>query len=332
MTWWEEVKVKEAVIVPEATDAVQIMTIHKAKGLAFRVVIIPFNWEDSSSKNEIWVDSSKHYKKLKSTLVNSAKSLSLTYFSAEYEKDKELALLDNLNKLYVAMTRPKERLYIFSKSFPKKITDDFNIKGKLHNFLHHYSSVYPIIKGDGKESFQQKEKEESSPFVVERFSKNCWQEAIFLKHSAEKVWDVEKQQENVEWGKLLHLVLSQINKTTDVFQVIEDIFAKGKCDKNQFNRLKKQLPILLESQQISKYFTSNWKVKTEKEILLETGETYVPDRLVFDGNKVVVIDYKTGDEDPKHKKQIINYANTLEKMGYEVLSTDLIYTKKILKS
>ena len=72
--------------------------------------------------------------------------------------------------------------------------------------------------------------------------------------------------------------------------------------------------------------------KTEKEILLETGETYVPDRLVFDGNKVVVIDYKTGDEDPKHKKLIINYANTLEKMGYEVLSTDLIYTKKILKS
>ena len=130
----------------------------------------------------------------------------------------------------------------------------------------------------------------------------------------------------------MHLALSQINKTTDVFQVIEDIFTKGKCDKHQFNRLKKQLPILLESQQISKYFTSNWKVKTEKEILLETGETYVPDRLVFDGNKVVVIDYKTGDEDPEHKKQINNYANTLEKMGYEVLSTDLIYTKKILKS
>ena len=72
-------------------------------------------------------------------------------------------------------------------------------------------------------------------------------------------------------------------------------------------------------------------MKTEKEILLETGETYIPDRLVFDGNQIIVIDYKTGDEEPKHKTQINNYANTLKKMGYEVLATQLIYTKDILK-
>ena len=73
-------------------------------------------------------------------------------------------------------------------------------------------------------------------------------------------------------------------------------------------------------------------VKTEKEILIESGDTYIPDRLVFDGNKVIVIDYKTGDEEPKHKTQINNYANTLKQMGYEVLDTELIYTKDILKS
>lgn len=332
LLWWEEAKTKEAIVVPKETNAVQIMTIHKAKGLAFNVVMIPFNWEDASNKNEIWVDSSKHYQQLKSALINSSKTLKWTHFSAEYQKEKELSLLDNLNKLYVAMTRPKERLYIFSKSFPEKIADDFDSKGKLHHFLHHFSKTYPIIKGDDKELHKPKSKEEYHSFLVKNQSKNNWQEVISLKHSAEKVWDVEKQQESVQWGKLLHLALAQIKKVTDVNQVTEALFAKGKCDKKQFEKLKKQLPILLESEQIAQYFTPNWQVKTESEILIESGDTYIPDRLVFDGNKVIVIDYKTGDEEPKHKTQINNYANTLKQMGYEVLDTELIYTKDILKS
>ena len=91
LLWWEDVKTKEAIVVPEETNAVQIMTIHKAKGLAFNVVMIPFNWEDVSNKKEIWVDTSKHYQKLKSALINSSKTLELSYFSNEYKKEKELA-------------------------------------------------------------------------------------------------------------------------------------------------------------------------------------------------------------------------------------------------
>ena len=75
--------------------------------------------------------------------------------SDEYKKEKELALLDNLNKLYVAMTRPKERLYIFCKSFPDKIVDDFDTQGKLHSFLHNFSNFYPKIEGNAEENHQK---------------------------------------------------------------------------------------------------------------------------------------------------------------------------------
>ena len=75
----------------------------------------------------------------------------------------------------------------------------------------------------------------------------------------------------------------------------------------------------------------NWEVRTEKEILIETGEVYIPDRLVFDGKKVTIIDYKTGDKKPKHQTQIDTYANALKEMGYRVAETDLIYTKEILR-
>ena len=73
------------------------------------------------------------------------------------------------------------------------------------------------------------------------------------------------------------------------------------------------------------------EVRAEKEILIETGESYIPDRLVFNGKEVTIIDYKTGDKKTEHQKQIQNYANALKNMGYRVVETDLIYTKDILR-
>ena len=39
--WWEERKLKESIVIPEGNNAVSVMTIHKSKGLAFDVVMIP---------------------------------------------------------------------------------------------------------------------------------------------------------------------------------------------------------------------------------------------------------------------------------------------------
>ena len=52
------------------------MTIHKSKGLAFNVVMIPFNWEGGRSYSEIWVNSSKQTNNiLNNTLINTSKIL-----------------------------------------------------------------------------------------------------------------------------------------------------------------------------------------------------------------------------------------------------------------
>ena len=57
------------------------------------------------------------------------------------------------------------------------------------------------------------------------------------------MWDVEKQKESIEWGKILHLALSQIKQKEDIEVVIDTLFSKGKCDKSQYEKLKKQLPV-----------------------------------------------------------------------------------------
>ena len=81
MRYWDERKQKEAIVIPEGLNAVQIMTIHKSKGLAFKNVIIPFNWEDTKNKNDIWVNSSHNFNGiLPSALVKSSSKLENTFF------------------------------------------------------------------------------------------------------------------------------------------------------------------------------------------------------------------------------------------------------------
>ena len=74
-------------------------------------------------------------------------------------------------------------------------------------------------------------------------------------------------------------------------------------------------------------------MKTEKEILMENGKTYIPDRLLFSKNtdEVVVIDYKTGVRQKKHIQQISEYAIALEKMGKSNIKKVLIYTSEPVK-
>jgi len=328
LLWWEERKLKEAIVVPDGTDAVRIMTIHKSKGLAFDVVMIPFNWEDRKKTHDIWVDTSNHFNKaLPSALINGNKVLENSYFKTEYQKEKEMSLLDSLNKLYVAMTRPKERLYIFSKSFPDKIPNDFKKKGDLNSFLYTYDIHFPIIIGD-TDMIHVSKIENRNTFSVSKRKKLDWREVISLKHTAEEVWDIETLNIKRDWGKLLHLVLAEIHYSEQKHEVIERIYKAGGCMKDDYEKLKVSVNKLFIHPEVIPFFTDEWEVKTEKEILMQSGRTYIPDRLLFSKktDEVIVVDYKTGEEKDKHKIQITEYADALNAMGRIDVKRVLIYT------
>ncbi len=333
LIWWEDRKLKEAIVIPEGTNAVQVMTIHKSKGLAFNVVMIPFNWEDRKNTQDIWVDTSAHFNKdLPAALINGNKNLEYSYFSTEYKKEKEMSLLDSLNKLYVAMTRPKERLYIFSKFLPDKIPADFVKKGNLNSFLYQYDDNFPIIIGDADMMRENKEEVLNTFSVVTR-KKLDWREVISLKHTAEEIWDTETVNAKRDWGKLLHLALADIHYYEQKDVVLDSFLKLGKCTKEDYEKLQITIKDLLNHNEVKPYFTDSWDVKTEKEILMENGKTYIPDRLLFskNTNDVVVIDYKTGVRQDKHIQQISEYAIALGKMGKSNIKKILIYTSEPVK-
>jgi len=331
--WWEERKLKEAIVIPEGNNAVSVMTIHKSKGLAFDVVMIPFNWQDRRKVKEIWVNTSNYFnKKLPSALINTSRNLENSYFSNDYLDEKKMSMLDSLNKLYVAMTRAKERLYIFSKSIPDKISENFNEKGDLNSYLNYYSTDFPIIIGD-PEMMHVSETDQKNEFFVSDRKKLDWREVISLKNSAEEIWDITNVNAKRDWGKLLHLVLSEIHYIDQKNEVIDKFYSTGKCDKEDYDKLKVTVNNLLDNTDIMYFFNAKWEVKTEKEILMKNGKTYIPDRLLFSKNKdeAVIIDYKTGESSDRDKDQISEYANALTQMGNTVVKKFLIYTSDPIK-
>ena len=78
-------------------------------------------------------------------------------------------------------------------------------------------------------------------------------------------------------------------------------------------------------------FEPGLEVINERPILISEGNAIVPDRLVFRGDKVWIIDYKTGVRDPKHEEQIENYASVLRSMRYQVQEKILVYVDKPVK-
>ncbi len=327
LQWWEDNKHKESIVVPEGADAVQVMTIHKAKGLAFNVVMIPFNWETGTKGNNIWVDTAAFTSgKLKSALIRGGKKLEHSHFSDENKKEIELTLMDNLNKLYVATTRAKERLYIYAKEYPKNIGDNFSTCGRLSSFLYNYNVVDVKQIGDASENHSEKQKKSLVVFHTSNLQKTNWEDVVSLKKSSEKSWDTDLHNTGADWGKLLHLTLSEISSPSEIKMVIANLYQDGICNLEQKNNLKTKVTALFENKEFLQFFDEKWEVKNEKEILLPDGAIYIPDRLLFLENKTIVIDYKTGTPSDNHKTQIINYATILQNMGYKNIEKYLVYT------
>lgn len=126
LEWWNSRGSRMSVSSPEGLNAVQIMTIHKSKGLEFKCVILPFttsSFTPDHLKDEWrWVKTKKldginlpPYLPVKTT-----PDLLGSYHENIYKEYFDQVLTDRLNMFYVAFTRARNELYIFSKRSEKQ--------------------------------------------------------------------------------------------------------------------------------------------------------------------------------------------------------------------
>lgn len=147
-----------AKIIGENENVVRIMTIHKSKGLEFPIVILAdcakgYNFKDARQQKVVF----HHKYGLGIDIVN--QDLGVTYPSLIKQSIKSViekeTKSEEIRLLYVALTRAKEKLYIFctTKDYQKEYNmQSVNIKNnKLNESLiaantSYYKNILPVIK------------------------------------------------------------------------------------------------------------------------------------------------------------------------------------------
>jgi len=119
LQFWELKGGTISVNISDKQDAVNIMTIHKSKGLAFKVVLLPYlDWRLDHSPTIapiIWCKPDRSpYDKFAFLPVKYNSQLAETHFNKDYFDEKLYAFMDAINMLYVAFTRPIEELIVMA--------------------------------------------------------------------------------------------------------------------------------------------------------------------------------------------------------------------------
>ena len=146
-----------------------------------------------------------------------------------------------------------------------------------------------------------------------------------VSRGAPRIWDVDKPELGSDKGKKVHLILSYIKQRGDLSLAMKKAERKGlitDADKKELQPLVEQL---LAHPKMTAYFEPELKVKNEEEILLSNGKVIRPDRLVFDQEKIAIIDYKTGRYEGDHVKQVEQYRDALKRMNYTNIVCVLAY-------
>ncbi|OWK73459.1 DNA helicase UvrD [Flavobacteriaceae bacterium JJC] len=334
LRYWDEEAHKTTIQASDNLDAVKLMTIHKAKGLEFPVVLLPMENAHKDGKFTNWLE------------IDSEKGLSavnINPFGKELEVyDEEMAKFNQENMYqnkidrfclqYVATTRAVEQLFFYIEK-PNKTSNNLEIYSFLENKIPRDESGEEISSFDlyevSEENLRKKKKEVNADLVTKpilfKTEKNKNPEAVKIATPSK---NYQNRVEKVRIGIFTHEILARINSEKDVEKTLEAYLLEGTLTNEEKSEVSEKIFNILRNEKYSKYFVENQLVINEKDIMIsENGDSriYRPDRLIDTGNGYIIIDFKTGDEKEKHQLQIDEYKSVLEKLGKKVLETEIVY-------
>ena len=335
---FEEKKEKLNIINPQGINAVEIITIHKSKGLEFPVVIYPYaNINIHGDLNpKTWIDIKNDDNiDLQKSIININKDLE-KIDEELYNEYRNKLEVDNINLLYVVLTRAVKELHIISEK---------NLDSKGNENTNYFSGIFiSYLKNIGiwensKTSYEfgdkvnvKSENISSKNITQKQFEVNSRiKQNIIINSKNTDSWmnDLSEAQEE---GNVFHQIMEEINSKKEISIVLNRFYQSGLIGLSEMKYLEEKILQIINHPDIKKYYDGDLVYFNEREIISKKGFVLVPDRLVFlNDTDVVIIDYKTGKENDSHKIQLNKYKSVLEEMNFKVAEKILIYVNKKIK-
>ncbi|KMQ68085.1 helicase UvrD [Chryseobacterium sp. FH2] len=327
LKYWDEEASKYTIQASDNIDAIQIMTIHKAKGLEFPIVFIPMMNKNRDAEFTNWFETSND-SALKSVNINQFNK-NLEVYDEEIEKfntqNSYKNFIDRLCLQYVATTRPVEQLFFYIQK-ANKTSNNLELLEFLQSKNTESLDEFDLYEVN-PEMLKKHSKEKTSSFKTQDIQnlKNINEKSTSIKIATPSK-NYQVRNEKVRIGLFVHELLSKINTEKDITKVLESYVLDGQITIEEKYEIQEILEQIIKT--YSEFFDEKWEVANEKDIMIsEKGESriYRPDRILKSDDGYIIIDFKTGEETEKNEIQIENYKNILEMLGKKVLKTQLIY-------
>ena len=334
LDYWEKKGRHQSIVIPQGIDAVKIMTIHKAKGLEFPVVVIPFATEELSNlgSRKVWYPIAKKF----DTSFEWARisfSDKLKYLGNEgedfYDQKIDEEKMDALNLLYVALTRAVEEVYIITQLENEKLSAGKSYATLLNHFVMSQGnepSVEEVFQWGSSEKVECLEKDFSIHQIQPKFKMDSrWENRLWIQLSFKH----ERQGGEVrQEGILIHDLLGEVDHQEEIVSVIENALALGRISRSEKARYTNLLLNVVNHPELRGYFDKDLTVYKEQDILVPEKSFIRPDRVVKTHSHWAIIDYKTGKYSVKHEYQISRYSEIIRDMTQEQCKKFLVYIDK----
>ncbi|GAA4802717.1 UvrD-helicase domain-containing protein [Olivibacter ginsenosidimutans] len=347
LNYWEEEGVKKALPAGEGSNAIEILTIHKSKGLAFDVVMIPFcSWNlDATHLRDFWVNTADTpYEILQAVPVKyNAHKIGKSFLYKAYYEEMLFNYLDALNMLYVATTRTIKELYI---TLPDANQTPTLIADVLLQVLQRFHGDLQIPYEDGirfpahETPFQQQrhstvEKSEKNKLRIGKVNAHSWvwsltqypvsghlNQALDSQKIKTELLLLGEEDPNIRLGLILHEALSKLNDPTAITRCLSQLQAEGLIKAEEIHSLTERLQRIFDNPELKLFFSDRYQPLSEKSIITAQGKILRPDKVFLGATETLILDFKfTGKKNDElinkdHLLQVKEYRQLLLEMGY----------------
>ncbi len=332
---WETEGIKKSIVVPDSIDGVQVMTVHKSKGLEFPVVIHVVGDPPKQASSRLHPVSLNAQVYALPVSVVPLSSLADTAADDQYTDERGRQLLDDLNVVYVGMTRASRHLHILIEtSSAENENAAFNaakitrsIIGELSQGRDLYSEVVEF--GEPIPPEKKSEKAATNLKVLSNLVATNARNHLRVSVEGSVREAVSGELTPRQFGNELHALLAGIRHRDDLAGHLAMQWPWQRMGRSSWDELQAVLASVVNFEGAKRWFDPANKAWNERELMIGIGDTVRPDRIVQIDDHLEVVDYKTGAHDKKHAEQVNLYTSVLRRTTGKEVYGFLYYTDRL---